>query len=398
MSKLNIEAKKERHRKLFEGQYHSLPGQVWFHFKRGLQKAAFLLIPSRKHFSQFVHPLEHMPAPRRLYTQMVMFSVFLLVLTSVNTTSAAYSGGEGVGTEYLAIETDSSYITDEEGYMIKNTPLEGESTYDQNRTERSEHEVKSGETLSMIAYRWGVSVSTLRYANPSLGSSDYLKVGQVLVIPPKDGVYVKVASGSTLVSLMNKYKGNLDKTKEFNGIIDDSELVEGEEIFIMDGQPETPVYIASTSTSSSGSKNYGYVGGSFLPTQTDIPAASGGWIRPTSGILTQGYHAGHYAYDIADRSQPTILAAASGVVVYASAGSYDGGYGTNVWVDHGNGYRTHYAHMSELYVSVGQSVGQGDALGKMGNTGRVYGATGIHLHLELEYNGTKVSPSIMGVW
>lgn len=398
MSKINIEAKKERHRKLFEGQYHTLPGQVWFHFKRGVSKIFFFLLPSGKRLSQFMHPLDHMPAPRRLYTQMATFSVGLLILTSVNTAGAFNAGGENVGKEYLALDTASSYITDEEGYIIKTTPLEGEGTYDQNRTERTEHEVQSGETLSMIAYRWGVSVFSIRYANPTLGNSDYLKVGQVLTIPPKDGVYVKVPSGSTLVALMDKYKGNLDETKEFNDIEDDSQLVEGEEIFIVDGQPEV-VYIATTQTSP-GSKNYGYVGGQYLPVeiQYDVVANAEGWIRPTNGSITQGYHAGHYAYDIADRSRPDILAAASGTVVYASAGSWDGGYGTNIWIDHGNGYKSHYAHMGAIYVSTGDTVSSGQAIGQMGNTGRVYGATGIHLHFELEYNGTKISPSVMGVW
>ncbi|MFA4815227.1 MAG: M23 family metallopeptidase [Candidatus Gracilibacteria bacterium] len=396
MSKVNIEAKKERHRKLFEGQYHTLPGQIWFHFKRGVAKIFFFLLPSEKRLSRFMHPLDHMPAPRRLYTQMATFSIGLLILTSVNSTAAS-SGGENAGKEYLSLDISTSYITDEEGYIIKTTPLEGEGTYDQNRTERTEHEVKPGETLSMIAYRWGVSVSSIRYANPTLGSSDYLKVGQTLTIPPKDGVYVKVSSGSTLVALMDKYKGNLDKTKEFNAIEDDSQLIEGEEIFIVDGQPEV-IYIATNQ--SSGSKDYGYVGGTYLPVTEVyevIPNAEG-WIRPTKGIISQGYRVGHYAYDVADRSQPPILAAASGTIVYASAGGWDGGYGTNIWIDHGNGYKSHYAHMEEIYVTTGDTVVQGQAIGKMGNTGRVYGATGIHLHFELEYNGTKISPSVMGVW
>lgn len=399
MSKINIEAKKERHRKLFEGQYQTLPGQLWFYFKRAVLRLVFLLMPSGKKISEFIHPLDHMPAPRRLYSQMAIFSVFLLVITSVNTSSAAYAGGENVGKEYLSLDaTQSTYITDQEGYIIKNMPLEGEGTYDQNRTERAEHEVKSGETLSMIAYRWGVSVSSIRYANTGMGNSDYLKVGQVLVIPPKDGVYVKVASGSSLVALMDKYKGNLDKTKEFNGIEDDSQLVEGAELFIVDGRPEAPVYIASTSANSG--NNYSYVGGTYLPnTQVyEVAPNAEGWVRPTQGKITQGYRAGHYAYDVADRSKPPILAAASGTIVYASAGGWDGGYGTNIWIDHGNGYKSHYAHMEAIYVTTGDTVVQGQAIGKMGNTGRVYGATGIHLHFELEYNGTKISPSVMGVW
>ena len=201
-------------------------------------------------------------------------------------------------------------------------------------------------------------------------------------------------SGSTLVALMDKYKGDLEKTKEFNEVGDDSQLVEGEEIFIVGGRPAV-IYVAATN-SSGGTTTTSYSLPSVL--QYDIVPSAEGWIRPTNGIITQGYRGGHYAYDVADRSKPDILAAASGVIVYASAGSYDGGYGTNIWIDHGNGYRTHYAHMEAIYVTTGDTVSQGQAIGKMGNTGRVYGATGIHLHFEIEYGGTKISPNVMGVW
>lgn len=128
----------------------------------------------------------------------------------------------------------------------------------------------------------------------------------------------------------------------------------------------------------------------------ELPEAS--WVKPTEGTITQGFHAGHYAYDIANSEQPDILAVADGTITYASAGTWDGGYGTNIWIDHNNGYRTHYAHMEDIYVSVGDTVTQGQPIAKMGNTGRVYGNTGIFLHFELSYNDVKVSPSVMNVW
>ena len=72
------------------------------------------------------------------------------------------------------------------------------------------------------------------------------------------------------------------------------------------------------------------------------------------------------------------MVAASGRVVFAGQQS---GYGNVVIVDHGNGYRTLYGHMSRISVSNGQSVGQGSKLGVMGNTGR---STGTHLHFEVQ--------------
>lgn len=395
MSKINKEAQKERHKKLYEGQYHSFIGGVWFHTKRMLEAIWTFIKPSHRRLPDFMHPLDGMPAPKRLYTQLSIFSLGLLILTSVNP-SHAFESGLGVGAEYesLALEVSETYITDAEGYLIKNVPLEGESTYDLNRTEMLTHEVQSGETLSVIAYRYGLSVASIRYSNSSLGNSDYLKVGQELQIPPKDGLYVDVSSGDSLVKLVDKYDGDLDKTKAFNGIEDDSDLIAGEELFIIDGKPEV-VYVATTPTYSSGGSSTVYTPSVM---QYDIPASAEGWIRPTQGNITQGYHSGHYAYDIADRSKPPVLAAASGTVIKASSGTWGGGYGNHIVIDHGNGYTTLYAHNDVLYVNEGDYVGQGQVIAQMGNTGRVYGATGIHLHFEITYNGVKQSPSIMGVW
>lgn len=387
MSKVNVEARKERHEKLFEGQYHTWLGRVWFHTKRGLSAMFYWLNSSGKRWSQFVHPLDQWPAPKILYTRLLLWSFGFLILTSVNV--SANGGGEMVGTEYLSLEISDTYVSDDDGYMIKNMPLNGDSTYDQNRIEIVEHTVASGETLSMIAYKYGVKTSTIKYANTGIGSGDYLKVGQVLKIPPKDGVYIKVPSGATISSLISKYKGDADKTKEFNGIENDADLTAGEEILIVDGRPEQ-TYISSST----------YSGSYSMPsvTQYNITPSAEGWIRPTVGAITQGYRSGHYAYDIADRSKPPILAAASGTIIEASSGTWGGGYGNHIQIDHGNGYVTLYAHLETLYVNEGDYVEQGQVIGKMGNTGKVSGVTGIHLHFEIIYNGTKINPSLMGVW
>ncbi len=343
-----------------------------------------------------MHPLDQWPAPKRLYTQLASWSMGLLVLTSINVSNAAFEGGEGVGQEYLSLDATAVHITDDDGYILKAMPLEGEATFDLNRSELVEHEVQGGETLSMIAYRYGVKMESIRYANTGMGSSDYLKIGQKLKIPPKDGVYITVPAGATLVSLMDKYKGNLDDTKAFNGIEDDADLTSGSQLFIVGGKPEV-VYIAQANSGSSYNSSGGYSAYGPDVSSYDIPANDLGWIRPTVGLVTQGFKSGHPAYDIADRSRPDILAVMGGTVVDSGTG-WDGGYGNNLWIDHGNGYQTHYAHMTEFYVQVGDTVTQGQVIGEMGNTGRVYGVTGIHLHFEISYNGVKISPSFMGVW
>ena len=81
-----------------------------------------------------------------------------------------------------------------------------------------------------------------------------------------------------------------------------------------------------------------------------------------------------------------IVAFDSGKVVYAG---YNGGYGNVVYIDHGNGYQTRYAHQKYLNVKVGQSVKKGDVLGYMGTTGN---STGNHVHFEVRLNGNTLNP------
>lgn len=81
-----------------------------------------------------------------------------------------------------------------------------------------------------------------------------------------------------------------------------------------------------------------------------------------------------------------IVAFESGKVTYAG---YNGGYGNVVYIDHGNGYQTRYAHQKYLNVKVGDYVQKGDVLGYIGATGNV---TGAHVHFEVRINGNTVNP------
>jgi len=96
----------------------------------------------------------------------------------------------------------------------------------------------------------------------------------------------------------------------------------------------------------------------------------------------------HIGLDIAARMWDPIVAVADGVVVFAEWG---GGYGNLVIVDHGNDWRSYYAHLSEIVVEVGQEVRQGELLGGAGSTGY---STGPHLHFELRYQGRPVDPHV----
>lgn len=94
------------------------------------------------------------------------------------------------------------------------------------------------------------------------------------------------------------------------------------------------------------------------------------------------------ANDLGDK----VVASAGGrVSVVGNTGSTS--YGRWVEIDHGDGYRTRYAHLSSVAVRTGQSVARGQKIGAVGSTG---GSTGPHLHFELRRNGVALRPVFNG--
>ncbi|WP_214629646.1 LysM peptidoglycan-binding domain-containing M23 family metallopeptidase [Paenibacillus agaridevorans] len=85
-------------------------------------------------------------------------------------------------------------------------------------------------------------------------------------------------------------------------------------------------------------------------------------------------------------SNLNIKSADNGKVIKAK---YDSSYGNHVIVDHQNGYRTLYAHLSKINVEVGDLLEKGDQIGIMGTTGR---STGVHLHFEIRKEGVQLNP------
>ena len=116
-------------------------------------------------------------------------------------------------------------------------------------------------------------------------------------------------------------------------------------------------------------------------------------IKPVTGTISSRFGARsrirssvHTGLDIATSSGTPIKVAASGTVTFAG---YKGSYGNLVVVSHANGVQTYYGHCSKLYVSVGQTVSQGETIAAVGSTGN---STGPHLHFEIRVNGVAYNP------
>ncbi len=228
------------------------------------------------------------------------------------------------------------------------------------------------------------------------------------MVPPVDGVTHTVKKGENVDLIAKQYGVQADTIKRQNGLVA-STLNIGQNIYVPGGKPlvidqpsvsagyrTTP---ARVGTPSRINNVVASSGGAILPNSNDVPIGDKPFIYPTRGRITQAYHKGHYAIDIADSSMPPIWAAGSGTVIKAVSGcatvshGCGGGYGNHIIIDHGNGLQTLYGHMTYISLKNGDSVSRGQVIGKMGRTGNVRGRTGIHLHWEVRKNGVKQVPS-----
>ncbi len=118
-----------------------------------------------------------------------------------------------------------------------------------------------------------------------------------------------------------------------------------------------------------------------------VSPTTGTFRWPASGPISQGAHRYHMALDIAVPFGTPVLAADGGIV--EQAGWDHVGYGNLIVIDHQNGYKTYYAHLSSFAVQVGASVNQGVLIGQVGSTGN---STGPHLHFEIRLNNILQNP------
>ncbi len=251
-----------------------------------------------------------------------------------------------------------------------------------------EYKVRRGDSLFGIAKEYNIKPETLYWANQDIfqGSPDNIHIGDVLRIPPVDGVYYKWEEGDTIESVAKRFKVEPEAILNWPGNqidLTNPTIEPGTYVMVPGGADNTQPIFIQTVTRYSGSVatscGGGYIGSGFFS-----------WPAPNHYLSGYNYgQGGHRGIDIAATEGTPIYAADNGVVTMASVGAWNYGYGNVVQIDHGNGFVTLYAHLSAVYVSVCQSVARGATIGTAGSTGNSFGA---HLHFEIRYNGVAVNP------
>ncbi len=254
--------------------------------------------------------------------------------------------------------------------------------------------IQPGDTIESIAAAFGLNPAYILWSNTEVSSDpNLLLIGETLVIPGTDGIVYHVVEGDTLSGIAAYYGIDMSAITGFagNNLSTPESLITDGMVLVLPGavpppEPE-PVYVAETPVEDEPSAP---VFAGAAAAAASVPAPSYGYVWPVYGNITTYFmEGGHKGIDIDGFGQygAPIGAAAGGTVILASWS--DWGLGYQVIVDHGDGMQTVYGHLSEIWVTQGQYVNQGEAVGALGSTGY---STGPHLHFEMHYYGGLVDP------
>ena len=262
------------------------------------------------------------------------------------------------------------------------------------RMEAVTYTIQTGDSIYGIANEFGLEPETILWSNYNVLYDDAhnISVGDELIIPPDDGIYVQWKESDQLQRLADKYRVELKDVlaSPVNKLDITNPVIEaGDFILFPGGYRETAAFnpvVYEYSANSGVKKVIAGPGGC----EWDYRAyGNGSFVWPTAShsLVGNDFWSGHMGVDLATVTGGPIYAADGGTVIYA--GAISGGYGIMVMIDHGTGYQTLYAHLSGVAVSCGQGVSQGQLIGYGGSTGN---STGPHLHFEVRYGGGYVNP------
>jgi murein DD-endopeptidase MepM/ murein hydrolase activator NlpD len=302
-----------------------------------------------------------------------------------NTANSAGAQSRGAGSSHVFSPADlQSYasIINQDGGLLARRAMAQTSSPVESRTGIITYSVQSGDTIETIAARFGLLPTTLMWSNQEVEDApDRLSIGQVLSVLPVDGIWYTVEAEDTVDGIAEQYKAKAEDiiNSPLNNLAGGNNLLPGTKIVVPGGVK--PFVAPAVSVSGDDSS-----GGAYSGPAVDA-SASGQFQWPAYGMLSQGFWWGHRALDIASAVGVPIAAADGGYVSYAGWDAT--GYGYMLLIDHGNGFQTLYAHLSQYYVDPGQAVARGQVIAAMGSTGN---STGPHLHFEIRYGGVPQNP------
>ena len=270
------------------------------------------------------------------------------------------------------------------------------------RQEVIKYTVLAGDTVFGIAEKFGLKPETVLWGNYYVLFDDphALQPDQELNILPVDGTYHEWQAGEGLNGIATYYRvkpediinypgNNLDPTTI--GDFANPNIEPGTWLVVPGGHREYIVWSAPLGVTRENPASARVLGPGACDPVSGGAVGFGAFIWPANNHYLSGFDyrpdANHWGIDIAGNDGEGVYSTDAGVVVYAGWNNY--GYGNMIMVDHGNNFQSLYAHLSGISVQCGQSVGQGDVIGAIGNTGR---STGSHLHFEIRAISSWVNP------
>jgi murein DD-endopeptidase MepM/ murein hydrolase activator NlpD len=270
------------------------------------------------------------------------------------------------------------------------------------RQDVEKYTVAEGDTIFGISEKFGLKPETVLWANyyVLLDDPHALQPGQELNILPVDGTYhewqqgeglngISSYYGVTAEDIINYPANNLDPAAI--GDFANPNIAPGTWLVIPGGRREFVSWSAPLGVTRENPASARVLGPGACDPVSGGAVGYGAFVWPSNKHYLSGFDytpgANHWGLDIAGNDGEAVFATDAGVVVYAGWNNY--GYGNMIMVDHGNNFQSLYAHLSGINVGCGQSVGQGELIGAIGNTGR---SSGSHLHFEIRAISSYVNP------
>ncbi|MDX2074789.1 MAG: LysM peptidoglycan-binding domain-containing M23 family metallopeptidase [bacterium] len=280
------------------------------------------------------------------------------------------------------------------------------------RNEVIQYVAVQGDTIDSIATRFNLQSETIAWSN-SRKIIQVLRPGDVVIIPPEDGVYIKTFGSATIAEMTELYKLTdpyIVLDSPYNRVVvqeqnltPDSTPRNGTPLFFPGGEGEQVVWQVTIEIIEGDTSNTDNTNNSSAPPapskvvfqngeQGSCPPQEivGGsyWSNPLDGgyTITRGYTSWHSGIDLATPIGTPVKAANSGRVIFSGWNSF--GFGYMVALVHGPTTITIYAHLLEPNVICGQDVVAGQVIGTSGNSGN---SSGPHLHFEIRGTSNNVS-------